>query len=65
MIPISKTLVRAIAFLMLSLSACFVLSAQEAPKTTPTGVDMTLASGSSPNTCFLSPGCPQPFATTR
>jgi hypothetical protein len=41
MIRIAKTLARALVGLALSLSVCFVLSAQETPKTTPSGVDMT------------------------
>lgn len=41
MIRIAKTLACALVGLALSLSACFVLSAQETPKTTPSGVDMT------------------------
>jgi len=41
MIRIAKTLARALVGLALSLSVCLVLSAQETPKTTASGVDMT------------------------
>jgi putative CocE/NonD family hydrolase len=41
MIRIAKTVARALVALALSLSACCVLRAQETPKTTPSGVDMT------------------------
>jgi len=41
MISIARALTRALVCLALSLSVCFVLSAQETPKTTAIGVDMT------------------------